>query len=261
MKKLLFLFLIAASIYSCKDGKKPPTVDAPKKDTTGISVCDFGIDSVDFNTTDRTPEQKAGRGGVKPPRIKNPPPATQPRGVILLDFDGHLVTGTSWNFYGDIQCAESGLTVEEQQKILDTVALRYSQFNVTVTTDEALFNAAPINRRQRCIITTTYEWFGRAGGVAVNGSFTDGSNAPCFVFSILFNFGLKFIQEAATHEIGHTLKLFHQSDWQNGIKVAEYRGGCIMGIGYYVPAPGWIVGTNTYNQNQDDAAVIRAALQ
>lgn len=256
MKYLAVLLLLTTVLISCKTKhiyEKP-------------EGCNFGLDTSALNTSERPAEQKAGKPG-RPAKIKNPPAPSSVKGVLLLDFDGHDVTGSTWNF-GDltvIHCTDAGLTIEEQQRVLDTVALRFSPFNMQVTTDEAIYAAAPVNKRHRHIITQEYGWFGRSGGVAVNGSFTNGSADPSFTFSILFNYGLKFIQECATHEVGHALGLFHQSDWNNNVtppvKLAEYRGGWIMGIGYYVPAPVWGVGRNQYNQVQDDAAMIRAALQ
>ncbi len=257
MKYILIIFIFASCKY--RDNKPEAVV---VKDTT-IQVCDFDINPTEFNITDREiPEEPVmARGGKKPKVVNPPPPSQSPKGVLLIDFDGHLVRNTSWNFSGDILCAESGLIVSEQQRIIDTVAFRYRQFNIAVTTDSNVYNAAPAAKRMRCIVTKTYEWFGQAGGVSFIGSFKWGDNTPCFVFSLCLNFNTKFIQEAITHECGHSIGLFHQSAWVDGVKTAEYLGGVIMGIGYYVTNPPWHKGLNPYGQEQNDTVFIKAALQ
>lgn len=259
MKKLLPLLLIFAACNS-----NPKTVQVPEtiKDTT-VQVCDFDIKPTEFNITERQLPPEEAAKGPQTIAVRNPssPGAGKIPGVALIDFDGHTVHGTSWNFYGDIVCADAGLTVQEQQIIVDTIAYRYRNFNIIVTTDTNVYNKAPAYKRTRCIITKTYEWFGMSGGVSFVGSFKWGDNTPCFVFSLLLNYNLKFIQEAATHEIGHTLGLYHQCLWNGTVKVSEYRPGVIMGNGYYVPSPPWAVGANAYNRVQVDTAIIRASLQ
>lgn len=272
MKKLLTTLILAAGLASCHEGKKTPEVVTPPRDTT-VQVCDFGIEPTQFNITDRElpPESVAGKGGKKPKVVNPPPPPPGPKapGVVLLDFDGHRVTGTSWNYAGDIVCIEAGLTVEEQQKIIDTATARYRGLNVRFTTDEAVYQAAAPTRRMRCIVTKTYDWFGQAGGVAFIGSFTWGDNTPCFIFSLLLNFNLKLIQEAVAHEVGHTLGCYHQAAYDaNCVKVSEYDFGAngwapIMGVGYYQPVVGWKNGPTPYgcNQLQNDTLVIKSTLQ
>jgi len=84
--------------------------------------------------------------------------------VILLDFDGHLVTGSSWNYSGDIYMAPSGLSQSQIDYIITDTRTKFAQFPVTVTTDESLYNAT--TRRQRLVYTTYYQWFGAVGGTS-----------------------------------------------------------------------------------------------
>ena len=143
-------------------------------------------------------------------------PPTSSENVLLLDVDGHLVTGTSWNYNGDFYAEPSGLNNEEVQIVLNGVRAAFDTFNVLVTTDESIYEAAHPSNRQREIITPTYQWFGAAGGVAFVGSFgvtVGGVNQPCFVFSSLLNYSTHNIIFAGGHELGHTLGLFHAVDY------------------------------------------------
>lgn len=188
--------------------------------------------------------------------------------VILLDFNGYLVTGTAWNYNGDIDCAYSGLSYDEQQTIIDSITEDYAAYNVIVTTDEALYYAASPNRRIRCILTETSEWYGNAGGVAFVNSFTWTDDTPCFVFTALLGYNNKFIREAASHEIGHTMSLYHQCTYDSQcVKVSEYNTGGdgeapIMGVAYYQPIGKWWVGPNPYGCNsiQNDAEILKSVL-
>lgn len=198
-----------------------------------------------------------------PTHLNNP-------GVLLLDFDGYYVSGTSWNTNGDINCDYSGLSLTEQDTVIATVTAYYTGFNVIVTTDESVYYNAPTNRRIRCVITETWEWYGSAGGVAFVGSFSwgDNTNTPCFVFSSLLSYNLKNIADATAHELGHTLGCRHQSVYDsNCVKTSEYNygEGCcgpIMGASYSRPTPQWWVGPSSICCTciQDDTAVIKNTL-
>lgn len=188
--------------------------------------------------------------------------------VIFLDFDGHTVDGTGWNYNGPIFCAPSGLNNTQITSIFNRVSEDYRPFNVNVTTDSTRFRSAPLNRRMRVIITTTSSWYGNAGGVAFVGSFTWGDDTPCFVFSALLANNEKNVAESATHEAGHTLGLYHQSSYNsNCAKTSEYNGGSgtgeiswapIMGVGYSRNMTLWHNGPNAYGCNnlQDDISII-----
>jgi hypothetical protein len=188
--------------------------------------------------------------------------------VIFLDFDGHAVDGTGWNYNGPIFCAPSGMDNTKITSAFNRVAEDYRPFNVNITTDSTKFLAAPINRRMRVVITVTSSWYGNAGGVAFVGSYTWGDDTPCFVFSALLNYNEKYVGEAASHEAGHTLGLYHQSSYDgNCVKTSDYNGGLgtgeiawapIMGVGYYKNMSLWHNGANPYGCNsiQNDLTVI-----
>ncbi len=166
--------------------------------------------------------------------------------VILLDFDGHEVSGTSWNVNGQINCKPSGLNNTQITEVFNRVAEDFRPFNVNITTNETAFNAAPANKKIKIIITTTHDWYGSgAGGVAFINSFVWGDNTPAFVFSSLFNFSIKNIAESVSHEAGHTLGLRHQSAYDKDCKkISDYNWG--QGTGEIGWAP--IMGAS-YNQN------------
>ncbi|HKZ65794.1 MAG TPA: hypothetical protein VJ111_05540 [Chitinophagaceae bacterium] len=193
--------------------------------------------------------------------------------VIFLDFDGHTVDGTSWNWDGNpITCAGSGLNTAQIAEIFNRVAEDYRPFNINITTEQEKFIAAPIEKRMRVVITTTSAWYGNsAGGVAFIRSFTSGDDTPCFVFSALFGYNLKKISEAISHEAGHTLGLYHQSQYDaNCYRIAEYYAGKgtgeigwapIMGVGYSRNFTLWSYGPNSLGCTnfQSDLDIITSA--
>ncbi len=188
--------------------------------------------------------------------------------VIFLDFDGHTVDNTSWNYAGPIYCAATTLSSAGMTEVFNRVAEDYRPFQINVTTDSAKYFAAPITKRTRVILTTSWEWYGMAGGVAFVGSFTWGDDTPCFVFTSLHNNVVKNISEAAAHEAGHTLGLYHQaaydancvktSDYNSGVGTGEISWAPIMGVGYSKNMTLWNSGPNPYGcaTVQNDLSVI-----
>lgn len=193
-------------------------------------------------------------------------PAAQ--ATVFLDFDGHTVKGTIWNWSGTIQAKPSGLSPSAITEIFHRVAEDYRIFNLNITTDSTVYHAAPYNKRVRIIVTPTYEWYGKAGGAAFVGTFADGDDQPAFVFSGLLGNNVKNVAEAISHETGHTMGLQHQSSYDRGCKMtAEYAAGTgsgqigwapIMGVGYYKNLTTWHNGPNAEGCNvlQQDIAVI-----
>ncbi|MBK6384910.1 MAG: T9SS type A sorting domain-containing protein [Chitinophagaceae bacterium] len=191
--------------------------------------------------------------------------------TIFLDTDGHTVSGTSWNYNGPIFCGASGLSVAQVTEIFNRVAEDYRPFAINVTTDSSKFLAAPLAKRMRVILTVSYEWYGLAGGIAFMNSFTWGDDTPCFVFTGLLNYNTRNAAEATSHEMGHTMGLFHQSLYDtNCVNIAEYNPGQgsgetgwapIMGAGYYQNFTLWNNGTNSYgcNNYQSDLEIITTA--
>lgn len=176
--------------------------------------------------------------------------------VIFLDFDGHTVIGTSWNSTGPIYCNASGLTNAQIVEVFNRVSEDYRPFNINITTDSTVFLAAPPTERTRIILTTSSSWYGSSGGVSFVGSFIWGDDTPAFVFSALLGYNVKNVAEAASHEAGHTLGLYHQSSYDaNCNKTNDYNYGQgsgeigwapIMGAGYYQNLTLWNNGPNSF---------------
>lgn len=263
-----FIIILSAIFFlaSCKN-KKQPEPEPPIEDTTKPIPCTFGLDSVTFEMN----RQAASKKPIKPtpPVPPAPKPTDTTAGVIFLDFDGHTVSGTGWNWQGDIECGPSGLDSLQMVEVINKIKYDYREFKVNVTPDSNVFNAAPLGKKIRVLFTVSWEWYGRAGGVGFVGSFKWRDNSPVFVFTSLLGYNTKYIKEAGSHEAGHSVGLYHQSDYNaDGFKIGEYRacycttgGVCcdaapIMGVAYYNNVAMWIVGRNSSGSNQDDKKII-----
>lgn len=192
--------------------------------------------------------------------------------TIFLDFDGEVVNASPWNWEGEIHaspCTAPPLIIEE---ILTRVRIDFSIFNLAITTDSLTYFAAPSDKRLRIIVTPTNEWYGQSGGASFIGSFTWGDDTPAWVFSTVLSNNPKYIAEAISHEIGHSMGLQHHSAYdENCNKIYEYHPGNgddligwapIMGEGYTRNMTTWSMAPNPENCNviQDDLAVLSGIL-
>lgn len=174
--------------------------------------------------------------------------------TVLLDFDGQVVKGSAWNWDEAIVAKPAALSNAVITEVFNRVAEDFRIFNLNITTDSAVFRRAPSNKRMRIIITPTMEWYGTSAGVSFVNSFTWGDDTPAWVFTKLLENRPKYIAEAASHEIGHTLGLQHQSTYNKSCElIAEYAAGKgsgeigwapIMGVGYYKNFTLWTIGTS-----------------
>jgi hypothetical protein len=174
--------------------------------------------------------------------------------TIYLDFDGEIVRATIWNHNGPIEAEACTLPTEKKIDIFNRVAEDFRIFNLNITTDSSVYFATEPSRRLRVIITPTWSWYGAAGGVSFIGSFSAGEETPCWVFSSLLENNPKFIAEAISHEVGHTLGLNHQSvydsncdlvhEYAPGRGVGELSWAPIMGLGYFHNITTWTTGTS-----------------
>ena len=177
--------------------------------------------------------------------------------VLYLDFDGQTVSGTQWNTDfnsgNPIVAAASTISATNMTEIWKLISEDYRPFALNVTTDVAVFNSAPVNRRMRMIYTSTDYFYPGAGGVAYVGSFTTGTasiETPCWVF----NTGIKGAGDGGSHEAGHTLGLSHDGRTS---PLEEYFEGQnswapIMGTGYYVPQVQFSKGEYPSANNTED---------
>lgn len=277
MKKL-FIGLVVIVAISCKKNAliDQPSSATPANGTTAtalqtknIEACDFGLKPGQFNLVKRAPiDNEVIKRNIPMSRTSDITPGGA---VIFLDFDGYTLHNTPWNYDGDIVCKNSGLNADQMLTIYNKVADAYSPWNVTVTTDESVYDAASVGKRTRVLITESYEWYGSgSGGVAFGNSFNSGEETPCFIFSSLLGYNTKYIMEAAAHEAGHTLGLKHQANVKPNCQlISQYNYGNaqfapIMGVAYYSATSGWIVGktsvTYTICETQNDMARIDMSL-
>jgi hypothetical protein len=174
--------------------------------------------------------------------------------TVYLDFDGHVVQGTGWNWDSTIHAKPAGLKTAAVTEIFNRVAEDYRIFNINITTDSSVFAKAPVAKRVRILVTPTSKWYGVAGGISYVNSFTWGDNTPAWVFTDVLQNNPKYIGEACSHEAGHTLGLQHQSTFDKKCAlVTEYAEGKgdgeigwapIMGVSYYKNLTTWNVGTS-----------------
>jgi hypothetical protein len=209
-----------------------------------------------------------GDASAQVPILNSYSPATA---TVYLDFDGAEVDGTIWNEDGKILAAPSGLSPATITWIHKMIAEHFSLFNLNITTDPAVYDRAPVHQRTRVIITPEGNWFGRpVTGVSAIGSFVWGDDTPAWVFLDALSGNSAFIAAAATHQIGHTLGLQHQSVYDSyGIMITELSGGennifsneaPLMGIPFFKRAD-WKDGhpsTGAYLL-QSDTAIIAGA--
>ena len=203
----------------------------------------------------------------------NSNPSARP--TAFLDFDGQTIDDVYWRpFSGEsiIYCNRSGLTNASMIKVFNHVAEDFRPFNINITTDSSVYFAAPVTKRVRVVITPTWGWYGAAGGVAYVESFRWGLNTPCFVFDTLLDYSDKRVAEATSHEIGHTLGLYHQSRYlyENTDTCrfnAEYHPGRGSGDIAWAPIMGqsydrnlgiWHIGKNSFGckSPQNDLEII-----
>lgn len=178
--------------------------------------------------------------------------------VVLLDFDGQTVSGTLWNGGNTIVAAPATQSDSERVEIWKLISEDFRPFKLNVTTSEAVYQAAPANRRMRCIFTPTDDAAPGWGGVAFIGSFSWGNDTPCWAF----NGGIIGGGEVGSHEIGHTLGLIHDGRTNPAEEYYAGQGNWapIMGVGYYRSLVQWSKGEYTNANNQeDDIAIIASA--
>lgn len=215
-----------------------------------ICASDVTDESVGMPASD-APFTPAGQSAIIP--LLNSLPSAE--AVLYMDFDGEVVTGTRWVNGQTINALESGHTEAEIREIWAEVSEDMRPFHINVTTDRAVFDAAPIGRRMQVIVTPTHDAAPGAGGVAYLTSFYDGSDDPCWCF----NLGGGSTAMTISHEVGHTFGLRH-----DGLGAREYHPGNgtwgpIMGAPFGHDFVSWSEGNYVNSTNtEDDLALITA---
>jgi len=180
--------------------------------------------------------------------------------TLYLDFDGERVTDVHWNSGSTVNALPPSFSSSDSiVKIWKEVSEDYAPFIVNVTTDLAIYTAAPQGKRMRVIITPTKTVAPSAGGVAMLNSFASSGTTPCWVFVGTDNLDLDSKSHncsmAISHELGHTFGLTHdgllpatpydgvgstaKEPYYEGHVTAVGAWGPIMGAPYGCPVVQW----------------------
>lgn len=188
--------------------------------------------------------------------------------TLYLDFDGHDVNNSMWNYGTPFSCLPAAMTDVAIAEAFNRIAEDFRPFNINVTTDLSRFLSAPLSQRMRVVITPTSAWYAGVAGIAYITSFTWGDDTPAFVFSDRLGNNPKKVAEAVSHESGHTLGLYHQSSYSStctlnsayhtGVGTGEISWGPIMGNAATRNATQWNYGPipNGCSNLQDNLTVI-----
>jgi hypothetical protein len=204
--------------------------------------------------------------------------------TIYLDFNGEKIENTTWNknFNNGAAWFASGFSQDSDfttfsnseldviQSVWQRVAEDFSTFDVDVTTELPTLgalertSAADDTFGTRALISNDTVIFNacKCSGLAYVGVFDSignlhDVNQPAWIFTQGVGDNPKFIAEAITHEVGHTLGLSH-----DGSKAVLYFPGIngwapIMGVGFYQPITQWSKGEYVDATNvEDDLAII-----
>lgn len=175
--------------------------------------------------------------------------------VVLLDFDGHnLPSGTVWNNGNAINATPSGFSDAQITQAWGYVVEDYAPFDVNITTDEQVYQAADPKKRMRVVITTTSSWYagGNAGGGAQIGSFDWGTDVPCYVFVNNLSNSPWNVGECCSHEVGHTVNLLHDGHPNGQYYYGHGIWAPIMGSSYNMEVSQFSIGEYTGANNQQD---------
>jgi hypothetical protein len=205
----------------------------------------------------------------------NPPlnvPKNSSKGVILLTFNGYNPKTCLFNQYDHL--SPSDLYYPNTTTIQEKVSKYFSDFDVTITTDDSLFYSYPKDHRVRVVITSDSlpqyndkgNFINYAGGLSYYNALHRNDTTPSLVSSLSLGNDAKDISEAICHEVGHQLGLQHQSKWFAFFKLREYNPGNeerapIMGNSYHSKRAVWYKGFNSYLQWQDDKKIISNTFQ
>ncbi|MBL4782081.1 MAG: tandem-95 repeat protein [Porticoccaceae bacterium] len=203
--------------------------------------------------------------------------------VFILDFDGHVISGTAWNGsessysatpfdtdgnFNNVSDAERAAIHE----IWHRIAEDFAPFDIDITTEEP---ASLTSTTGRLLITRNSDLNGKAmpysggGGVAYVGVWGFSNFASYYSPALVYYNNLAshapYISEAASHEAGHNLNLSHDGQgsttYYSGHGSGYVSWAPVMGVGYYNNVTQWSKGEYSgATQTQDDMAIIASRL-
>ncbi|MDX5482734.1 MAG: GEVED domain-containing protein, partial [Hymenobacteraceae bacterium] len=232
------------------------TVRLEEEDINRVLCANYAVGPADSEP----PHVKGAAVAAAIPSLQSLPGA---EAVVYLDFDGQTIDGTLWNrqFTNDepIVAAPANLSEAEMAEVWGLMSEDFRPFNLNVTTSEAVFNNAPVNKRMRVVFTPTNYFYQNAGGAAYVGSFTWGGTSNGEVPAFVWNEGVKGAGDAGSHEVGHTLNLAHdgRTDPQEEYYAGQGDWAPIMGISYSKLVAQWSKGEYpNANNTEDDLDII-----
>lgn len=172
------------------------------------------------------------------PKFESKPGASK---VIYIDLDGEVSKSPGWAGGATINAQPiKAFTDAEVEAIWEVTAQDYLTFDVNVTTDRSVYDAAASCSKKMAIVTKTYDAAnGQAiGGIAHVSSFGNSSQYncsadPCWVYNFTIP---KVTGETVSHEVGHTVGMNH-----DGINSTEYY----QGHSNWAPIMGAVYSTGT----------------
>jgi hypothetical protein len=210
--------------------------------------------------------------------------------VVYLDFDGHVLENTAWNYYLDDRLValpfdpsnndnpptEANFTQDELNRIAEIwhrMAEDFAAFDVDITTEEpSVFT----NTTGRVLFTHDTDADGKtmpsqnAGGVAYVNVFGWSNYSSYYSPALVYYTNLytnnhgypTLLAEAGSHELGHNLGLSHDGVTGGSTYYSGHGSGLtdwapIMGSGYSRNITQWSKGEYPgANNPEDDIAII-----
>ena len=192
--------------------------------------------------------------------------------VLYIDYMAGSVSGTAWNAgtgapavinyenysYDGDNTTFSLIDLQSMYAGWAETAEDYAPFDVNVTTDLAVYNAAShINKSK--IVSTSTNWRG-SGGVAYVGIFGL-RNDDYYNIGWTFNSGFSSMGMTNAHESGHQMGLSHDGTTSLSYYSGHGNWGPIMGAPFGKDFVHWNNGSYTNaNQFQDDVTIIQGRL-
>ena len=248
----------------------------------------FYQDTTMPDATPETTETTSGDGSTPPLEaatnvfaLHSKPGASK---VYILDFDGHMISGTAWNNGAEASYSATPFdtdgnfnNVSEAERsaiheIWHRIAEDFAPFDIDITTEEP---ATLTNTTGRLLITRNSDLNGKtmpysgSGGVAYVGVWGRADfptyYSPALVYYNNLASQASYISEAASHEAGHNLNLSHDGQgtttYYSGHGAGYVSWAPVMGVGYYNNVTQWSKGEYSgATQTQDDMAIIASRL-